>query len=299
MMEEKTKKPVSRKKPKQEDETKSKDIVIEFDMKRIMNLVILLVLILVTGFVIKSMISSPDTGQTKGLPDFIIKSQTIQTGDLVKISYAGSYLNGTVFDTSDPMYAQEVGIYNPQRQYNPISAKVGSGQLIKGLEDAFIGLEVGQEKTVTLSPAQAYGQIDPLKRIVQPLSKSVPREESVPIEIVTQIIEDAPYIGQVFQFPDASWNMTVLQINESHVLVRNEIDEPLVVPTEFGQARIEPGEENLTVTLIGLEEGVPVPTPIGYAVIRDIGEENFTLDYNHPLAGETLIFKIKVEEILR
>jgi FKBP-type peptidyl-prolyl cis-trans isomerase 2 len=50
--------------------------------------------------------------------------------------------------------------------------------------------------------------------------------------------------------------------------------------------------------LEGMEIGVPLPNGQTYpAVITKITEKGVTIDLNHPMAGKTLIFKIKVVEI--
>jgi peptidylprolyl isomerase len=45
---------------------------------------------------------------------------------------------------------------------------------------------------------------------------------------------------------------------------------------------------------VGLQIGIPTPNGQIPATIKEIGESEITLDMNHPLAGKTLIFKIKV-----
>ena len=58
------------------------------------------------------------------------------------------------------------------------------------------------------------------------------------------------------------------------------------VPTsEFEKAGIEP------------IEGAYIMTDSGIARITAVGEENVTLDFNHPLAGKTLIFEVEIVDI--
>jgi len=47
---------------------------------------------------------------------------------------------------------------------------VGSGQMIPGFNDAVTGMNVGETKTVTLSPDQAYGNINPEAQTTFPKS---------------------------------------------------------------------------------------------------------------------------------
>jgi FKBP-type peptidyl-prolyl cis-trans isomerase 2 len=138
---------------------------------------------------------------------------TIKKGDKVKVEYTGT-LDGTVFDTSEGR--------------EPLEFEVGSGQVIKGFDNAVIGMEVGEEKEVELPPSEAYDEYDPnlLKKI--PMDKLPPGEEPKP--------------GMVLE---------------------------LKTP-----------------------DGIHFP-----ARITEVAEKEITIDLNHPLAGKTLIFQIKVVDI--
>jgi len=82
---------------------------------------------------------------------------TVKTGDRVKIEYTGTLEDGTVFDSSAD-------------QGNPLEFEVGSGQVIKGFDDAILGMKEGEEKQLSIAPADAYGEHDPT------LVQKVPRE---------------------------------------------------------------------------------------------------------------------------
>jgi peptidylprolyl isomerase len=67
----------------------------------------------------------------------------VQAGDRVFVDYTGRLENGTVFDSS-------IGAA-------PIEFVAGRGQMIEGFENAVMDMRVGQEKTITLQPSEAYG----------------------------------------------------------------------------------------------------------------------------------------------
>ena len=69
----------------------------------------------------------------------------VKKGDTIKVDYTGTFENGEVFDTSEGK--------------QPLELKAGAGQVIKGFDAAVIGMEVGEEKEVTLQPEEAYGKI--------------------------------------------------------------------------------------------------------------------------------------------
>ncbi len=81
-----------------------------------------------------------------------------KNGDTVRVHYVGKFPGGKVFDTSLEKEAIRAGIYNKGREYKPLTVTLGAGQVIKGFNDAIIGMKPGDEKTVTLPPEQAYGK---------------------------------------------------------------------------------------------------------------------------------------------
>ncbi|MHB8602295.1 MAG: FKBP-type peptidyl-prolyl cis-trans isomerase [Nitrosotalea sp.] len=82
---------------------------------------------------------------------------TIKTGDKVKIEYTGTLDDGVMFDSSAD-------------HGNPLEFEVGGGQVIKGFDDAVLGMKENEEKQFSILPADAYGEHDPT------LVQKVPRE---------------------------------------------------------------------------------------------------------------------------
>ena len=66
-----------------------------------------------------------------------------KNGDTVKVHYKGSLSDGTVFDSSE--------------EREPLEFQIGSQQIIPGFENNVKGMEVGETKTFTVSPEEAYG----------------------------------------------------------------------------------------------------------------------------------------------
>jgi len=69
--------------------------------------------------------------------------KAIQSGDTVSVHYTGKVENGETFDSS-------LG-------RRPLTFTVGCGQIIRGFDEAVIGMIAGEKKTVTISPDKAYG----------------------------------------------------------------------------------------------------------------------------------------------
>ena len=67
----------------------------------------------------------------------------IENGNIIKIHYEAK-IGDNVIDTS--------------RDKDPLKFKVGEGYVIKGLDEAVLGLENGAKKTVIVPPEKGYGE---------------------------------------------------------------------------------------------------------------------------------------------
>lgn len=67
----------------------------------------------------------------------------VKTGDKIKVHYSVSFPGGSPFEST--------------KDKQPLEFVVGSGEVVRGFNNAVIGMTPGQTKTVTLSPEDAYG----------------------------------------------------------------------------------------------------------------------------------------------
>ncbi len=85
---------------------------------------------------------------------------TIQKGDFIKVSYTGKN-NDRVYDTTDEEVAKASNIYNEKGRYGGDIIIVGAGHTIAGLDEDFIGKEVGHKGSITAPPEKAFGVRNP------------------------------------------------------------------------------------------------------------------------------------------
>jgi len=96
----------------------------------------------------------------------------LQKGDFVRIDYVGKIKeNGRVFDTTLKEVAEEHGIYDEKTEFKSAPIVVGANHVIKGLDEALIGLEVGERKVVEIPPEKGYGERDPKLVKIFPLKE--------------------------------------------------------------------------------------------------------------------------------
>jgi peptidylprolyl isomerase len=79
----------------------------------------------------------------RGNPQKDKSMTTAQTGDIIRINYAGRLTDGTQFDSSEGRA--------------PLEFTLGQGQVIRGLEQHVTGMQPGEKSTVTIPADDAYG----------------------------------------------------------------------------------------------------------------------------------------------
>ena len=84
----------------------------------------------------------------------------LQRGDFVTIAYtARTVEDGTLVDTTDPEVAEEEGVGEDQ-EFAPRTVVLGEGHVFGAVEDDIVGKEVGDEGSVTVAAAEAFGEFD-------------------------------------------------------------------------------------------------------------------------------------------
>ncbi|MFZ0929194.1 MAG: peptidylprolyl isomerase [Syntrophobacteraceae bacterium] len=66
-------------------------------------------------------------------------------GDMVRVHYQGTLEDGTVFSST---YEEE----------EPFDFTIGKGSVLPGFEQAIIGMNVGDTRSISIPPEEAYGQ---------------------------------------------------------------------------------------------------------------------------------------------
>tara|TARA_B100000131_G_C17779452_1_gene476654 strand:- start:38 stop:469 length:432 start_codon:yes stop_codon:yes gene_type:complete len=117
----------------------------------------------------------------------------VENGSNVSVHYRGTLNNGEQFDSS----------YD---RGEPIGFTVGSGQMIAGFDAGVVGMAVGEKKTITLTPDQAYGETNP--EAIQEFSK-----DKFPPDF--EFIQDGHVQGQTGD--GRTFNAVITEINENTV----------------------------------------------------------------------------------
>lgn len=70
----------------------------------------------------------------------------VKKGDTVKVDYTGRSEDGSVFESS-------VGLV-------PLVFTIGSDEVVQGFEEAVLGMQPGEKKTVVVQPEEGFGLYD-------------------------------------------------------------------------------------------------------------------------------------------
>jgi peptidylprolyl isomerase len=117
-----------------------------------------------------------------------------KAGDTVRIHYSGTLNDGTQFDTSEGS--------------EPLEFALGSGSVIPGFDAAVQGMAVGENKSVSIEPEQAYG----------------PRHEQLVQDVPRQALPDDidPSVGMRLQGqgPEGQvMGLTITEVNDESITV--------------------------------------------------------------------------------
>jgi len=101
-------------------------------------------------------------------------TQKVKKGDNVKLHYTGRLKDGKVFDSS--------------RKREPIQFEAGTGQIIKGIDSAVIGMKPGEKKSITIAPEDAYGSYDE-KLLIDVPKDRIPEDVSTKEGSVLRLVD--------------------------------------------------------------------------------------------------------------
>jgi len=93
-------------------------------------------------------------------------------GSLIQVDYTAKVKDtGEVFETTIESDAKKHSIHDPNIKYQPKLVSVGESWVIKGLDDALANTNVGDKKTVEVTPDKGFGERDSGKVRMIPLRK--------------------------------------------------------------------------------------------------------------------------------
>ena len=128
-----------------------------------------------------------------------------KTGDTVKVHYTGKLDDGTVFDSS--------------ANREPLEFKIGEGQLIADFEQAVVGMNPGDSKTVQIAADNAYGQYHE-EMVIELDRKDLPENLEPKVDQKLQVRQES---GQEFVVTVTEVTETSVTLDGNHPLAGKDL----------------------------------------------------------------------------
>lgn len=129
----------------------------------------------------------------------------IKDGNEVKVHYTGKLNDGTVFDSSEGR--------------EPLAFTIGKGMMIPGFEKGVMGMELNEEKTLTIQPEDAYGPIREDMVAEIPADQLPPEiKPEVGMELMSQTPDGQQLVVKIKEVKEGS-----VIIDANHVLAGKEL----------------------------------------------------------------------------
>ncbi|MFH1751017.1 MAG: FKBP-type peptidyl-prolyl cis-trans isomerase [Candidatus Micrarchaeota archaeon] len=142
------------------------------------------------------------------------QKNTVSTGDTIFVYITSYYEDGSIYTTNDIGEAKLGGIYKTGNKYEPTKYVVGTGGPLKWLDEAAIGMKVGERKTVQVPIAKPSN----MKR--GDYIRTLPLEDIRGLLRMNGVTEK-PAVGMIIELNSGggSLNAVITSVNETHVVI--------------------------------------------------------------------------------
>lgn len=201
----------------------------------------------------------------------------IAKGDLVAIDFTLTTADGTVIGTNNETLAREYHLKNYAT--GPFRFIVGQSGMVKGFDDAILGMELGGTATKVIPPSEPVLELtlNKTRRVVRnqpyrrfhtlspakferafgkkPTAGLIVSNASLPwpFRVVnatndTVVIEASVKEGETLHLPGYEWNSSIVIIAGNSVLVRHNPADGQIIATDFGPGRLALGDAIMNIT---------------------------------------------------
>ncbi len=126
-------------------------------------------------------------------------------GNVVKVQYTGRLADGSVFDSSE--------------ESRPLQFIVGKNEVVKGFEQAVVGMVSGEKRTVTVPSSEAYGPVKPEQ--IEEIDLSV-LPEDMEVELGSKLEVTRPD-GSIFYVAVVGLTEDTVTLDANHPLAGKDL----------------------------------------------------------------------------
>ncbi|MEA1946816.1 MAG: thioredoxin family protein [Thermodesulfobacteriota bacterium] len=224
-----------------------------------------------------------------------------QEGDLVEVDYTASLESGEVIWTTrnsvveDPKRKKMDG-HQAQEIFRSETILVGGKESFPGLADAVIGMQAGERKQFTLPAEKAFGERNPQLIRQFDCTKIIPKRVTLPAQEYVRQFGGFPVKDKTVAYNPYTIGRVVDITEQGAVLELSPNKEDMV--SDFGSTRMRVIGDSIHITLTP-KLGAPFELEKQRGNVVAVDDRRFTVDFNHPLAGENIVMDMKVVSLTK
>ncbi|HIJ99578.1 TPA: FKBP-type peptidyl-prolyl cis-trans isomerase [archaeon] len=213
-----------------------------------------------------------------------LPSEGAEMGDTVTFSYSLQTADGGLSESGN------------------LTLTLGGGRLILGVESALLGMSVGDTSSITVLPKDGYGEKNLSLVAKQFRYINLPLTTEADRSYIEEVLGDTPLgYGVEVELPGTHWKTTVGSIsgdtvNITHYLVNGSLYYIFNYP--YSLKVIDVTDDGYIVENLAKVGGpIQIQGRLGY--IESVDDTFIYTDFNHPMAGKTLLFDLELLDIQR
>ncbi len=107
-------------------------------------------------------------------------NEGLQRGDFIRLDYTARTVDdGDIVDTTDPEVAEEEGLDEEEREFEPRTIVLGEGHIFESVEEDLVGKEIGHSGSTTIPAEEAFGEYD-ADEVKTVSADKIPEDERYP-----------------------------------------------------------------------------------------------------------------------